>query len=94
MTTQNNPMSGQISICLDKVTSQHVNVIFSSVYMYIHVYTCIYIRSPLQKTGGKEHATSTQLIKMAKARHLAGVTIFRCSMYTVYVATPTACVQL
>ena len=30
MTTQNNPMSGQISICLDKVTSQHVNVIFSS----------------------------------------------------------------
>ena len=31
MTTQNNPMSGQISICLDKVTSQHVNVIFSSV---------------------------------------------------------------
>ena len=30
---------------------------------------------------GKERATPTQLIKTAKARHLVGVTIFRCSTW-------------
>ena len=39
-----------------------------------------------KKTRRKERATSTQLIKMAKARHLAGVTIFRCSTH-VHVCT-------
>ena len=34
-----------------------------------------------EKTTGKERATLTQLIKIAKARHLAGVTIFRCSTW-------------
>ena len=29
------------------------------------------------KTRGKERTTPTQLIRIAKARHLAGVTIFR-----------------
>ena len=31
-----------------------------------------------EKTTGKERATPTQLIKIAKASHLVGVTIFRC----------------
>ena len=34
-----------------------------------------------EKTTGKECATSTQLIKIAKARYLVGVTIFRCSTW-------------
>ena len=34
-----------------------------------------------EKTTGKEGATPTQLIKIAKARHLVGVTIFRCSTW-------------
>ena len=31
----------------------------------------------MKNTRGKERATPTQLIKIAKARYLAGVTIFR-----------------
>ena len=42
------------------------------------------------KTRGMEYTTPTQLIKIAKARHLVGVTIFRC----LYVATPTTCIEL
>ena len=34
-----------------------------------------------ENTTGKERATPTQLIKIAKARHLVGVTIFRCSTW-------------
>ena len=33
----------------------------------------------MKNTRGKERATPTQLIKIAKARYLAGVTIFRLS---------------
>ena len=50
MTTQNNPMSGQISICLDKVTSQHVNVIFSSEYMYIYHLILAHVHIPLDNS--------------------------------------------
>ena len=41
-----------------------------------------------EKTVGKERATPTQLIKTAKARHLVGVTIFRCSTWP-YQSFPT-----
>ena len=41
--------------------------------------TCILLLAGAhEKTVGKERATPTQLIKTAKARHLVGVTIFRC----------------
>ena len=44
--------------------------------------TCILLLAGAhEKTVGKERATPTQLIKTAKARHLVGVTIFRCSMW-------------
>ena len=42
-----------------------------SVYMYT--------QEPMKKIKGEERAAPMQLIKIAKARHLAGVTIFRCS---------------
>ena len=41
----------------------------------------MYTQEPMKETRGKEHTTPTQLIKIAKARHLAGVTIFRCSTW-------------
>ena len=50
-------------------------------YVYIYIYIYVYISGAHEKTRGKERATPTQLIKIAKARHLAGVTIFRCSTW-------------
>ena len=36
----------------------------------------MYTQETMEKTRGEEHAIPMQIIKIAKARHLAGVTIF------------------
>ena len=51
------------------------------VYTYIYIYIYCIISGAHEETKGKERATPTQLIKIAKARHLVGVTIFRCSTW-------------
>ena len=54
---------------------------YVSVYVH-HVHVCE--SGAHEKTRGKERTTPTQLIKIAKDRHLAGVTIFILSLF----ATP------